>query len=566
MNKNWTPRQTDNAPAELTDWAEKLDVSPLIARLLWNRGIETPQDMDAYLSPMLRRLEAPGTVPGMEQAAQVLADGIANGKKLCVWGDYDVDGVTSTALVKQFMEQRGYRAEHHLPNRKTEGYGLNTDSIEQLAMDGVELLLTVDCGITSHQEITRAKKLGITVVVSDHHLPDEHGSPQDAAAVTNPRLGDCPCPDLAGVGVTFLLMAAVNRLLPGDPIDVRQFLDLVALGSIADVVRLQGQNRILVKNGLLLIGEGRRPGIAALKEASKYAPTAAIGAGQVGFGLAPRINAAGRIGDAEKALQLLLAPTYEDARPLAGVLDTLNSERRAEEERILEQALSQADAHLHRLGLVLFAEDWHPGIIGIVASRVVEKHYRPTLILTSEGDVFKGSGRSTREFDLHAGLTACSDILAGFGGHKQAAGLSISPGDLDDLRDRFHRAVADQCGPKPLDPTLMVDGELPFADIDFDLLKELEMLQPFGPGNAEPVFTSPPVRITQRRIFGKNHVKLTLQDGASGIALSAKAWRQAQAFPPSMQGQRIRIAFTPKIDRYQGTASIDLQIKDWKLE
>lgn len=565
LHKNWIPRCDDPAPDDLDAWAEALEVTPLIARLLWQRGLRTRQEMDVYLSPGLRHLAELSALPGLDEAARVVADALAEGRTLCVWGDYDVDGVTSTALVKDFLSRRGYAAEHFLPNRLEDGYGVNTAGVEALAERGVGLLLTVDCGITSHAEIARARELGMRVVVTDHHLPGEGGVP-DADAVVDPRLGECPCPDLAGVGVTFLLMAAVNRLLPGEPIDVRQFLDLVALGTVADVVRLQGQNRILVKNGLLLIAEAARPGIAALKEASGYAPAVPLGAGQVGFALAPRINAAGRMDDAERALELLLAPDYETARPLARKLDDLNSTRRSREDTILTEAIEQAAGQPDALGLVLYAPHWHSGIVGIVASRVVERFYRPTLVLCEENGVIKGSGRSTREFDLHRGLTECADLLQRFGGHKQAAGCTFAPDNLPALRERFDAAVRAQCGDVPLTPSLRVDAELGFEHIDFDLLKELEMLQPFGPANPEPVFSSPRVKVRDRRVFGKDHVKLSLMDEASGVILNAKAWRQAEAIPPSIRGKTVRIAFSPKIDRYQGTASIDLQIKDWKTE
>ncbi|WP_462326853.1 single-stranded-DNA-specific exonuclease RecJ [Desulfobaculum sp.] len=563
MSKIWIPRPNGSeAPSDIATWADSLSVTPLIANLLWQRGQHSLQDMDIFLTPGLKHLAPLDALPGLMDAAQVLADGLTAGKTFAVWGDYDVDGVTSTALVTDFLERRGYTARHHLPNRFTEGYGLNIEGLEALAAEGVDLLLTVDCGITSIDEIARAKELGMTVVVSDHHLPGEALPAADA--VVDPRLADCPCPDLAGVGVAFLLMAALNRLLPGDPIDVRQFLDLVALGTVADVVKLQGENRILVKNGLLLLGEARRPGVAALKEASGFSPSAALGAGQVGFGLGPRINAAGRIGEAENALKLLLAKDYDTARPLAAKLDTLNTERRSTEDTILKQAKEQAEQQLDRIGLVLYHPDWHPGVIGIVASRIVEAHYRPTLIITQENGHLKGSGRSTKEFDLYAGLCDCADTLLGFGGHKQAAGLSLEEANLDALRDAFDAAVAKQCGDEPLTPTLYVDGELAFADIDFTLLKELELLQPYGMGNAEPVFTSRAVRVQRRRVFGKNHVKLDLVEPDSGVCLSAKAWRQAEHIPPHIEGASVQLAFTPKIDRYRGTASIDLQIKDWK--
>ncbi|WP_028587329.1 single-stranded-DNA-specific exonuclease RecJ [Desulfocurvus vexinensis] len=563
MKQNWTPRPAPPEPAELSDWARRLEVSPLIASLLWRRGLTSLAEMDVYLSPGLRHLSPPGSLPGLTEAAAVLAQGLAEGRTLCVWGDYDVDGVTATALVTDFLARRGLAARHFLPHRVQDGYGLSREGIEALAAQGVDLLLTVDCGVTSHAEIARARELGMTVVVTDHHLPGPEGPPP-AHAVANPRLGPCPCPDLAGVGVAFLLMAAVNRLLPGEPVDMRPLLDLVALGTVADVVRLQGENRILVKNGLLLIAEARRPGIAALKEASGYAPGVELGAGQVGFSLAPRINAAGRMDHAQAALDLLLAPDYETARPLAGRLDALNSKRRGQEDAILAEALAQAETFPDSPGLVLFAPHWHPGVIGIVASRLVERHYRPTLVLCEEDGRIKGSGRSTREFDLHRGLGECAALLERFGGHKQAAGLALAPDNLDALRTRFNEAVTAQCGPAPLTPTLLVDAELPLGAISFDLLKELEMLQPFGPANAEPVFTSPPVKVRDLRVFGKDHVKLSLMDQTSGTILQAKAWRQAAHMPQTLRGQTIRVAFCPKIDRYQGTASIELLLKDWQ--
>lgn len=564
MSQNWLPRPNGTAaPSDIDSWAQSLQITPLIARLLWQRGMHSMTDMDVFLSPGLKHLANLDALPGLTDAAETLAKGLASGKTFAVWGDYDVDGVTSTALVIDFLAKHGIEAKYHLPNRFSEGYGLNKEGIEALAADGVELLLTVDCGITSMEEVARAKELGMTVVVSDHHLP---GTELPAAdAIVDPRLSDCPCPDLAGVGVAFLLMAALNRLLPTPAVDVRQFLDLVALGTIADVVKLKGQNRILVKNGLLLLSEAKRPGVAALKEACGFAPAASLGAGQVGFGLGPRINAAGRIGEAEIALKMLLAKDYDTARPLAAKLDALNTERRSTEDTILKDAKKQAETQLENLGLVLYHPEWHPGVIGIVASRIVEAHYRPTLIITNENGHLKGSGRSTKEFNLYDGLCACEDLLLGFGGHKQAAGLSLEEENLDALREAFHNAVAEQCGEAPLAPTLYVDGELSFTDIDFTLLKELELLQPFGMGNAEPIFTSPTVRVRKRRVFGKNHIKLDLIDETTGISLGAKAWRQAEHMPPSLEGKNIQLAYTPKIDRYRGTATIDLQIKDWKL-
>ncbi|CCO23910.1 single-stranded-DNA-specific exonuclease RecJ [Maridesulfovibrio hydrothermalis] len=572
MPKIWKLRSEEELPSSISEIASELGITELLAEILWNRGFQSRKEMDLFLSPGLRNLCKPVEIPGLEESAAVLTDGIVQGKKFAVWGDYDVDGVTSTAVVKSVLKDRGFECTHHLPNRLEEGYGLNIENLQKLRDDGVELLLTVDCGITNNVEISAANEMGMTVIVSDHHLPGEVLPP--AAAICNPRLTeyngkkfeDCPCEALAGVGVAFMLMAQVNKLLPGDPVDMRAYLDFVALGTIADVVGLQGQNRILVKNGLLLLKEARRPGLAALKVVSGYDMFAAIGAGQVGFGLAPRINASGRMGDPDKALELLMTEEMETARPIAKVLDTLNSERRAEEDRILEQALKQAEEQVkrhNRAGLVLFSPDWHPGIIGIVASRVVEKFYRPTIMLCEEEGIIKGSARSIKEFHLHEALTGMSDLFLNFGGHKLAAGMSLKAADFEDFRERFDKSVLDIVGSEPLKPTLKVDKELPLENIDYILLKELDLMQPFGMGNPEPVFTTPPVEVMERRPMGKDHVKLTLSDLDKTRKMPAKAWRMAEQLGSELIGAKMRFAFSPKIDKFNGIPTIELTIRDY---
>jgi single-stranded-DNA-specific exonuclease len=591
MPCNWKLLSDAPVPDSIGTLAEELGITKVIAEVLWRRGYTSPQDMDRFLSPGLRHLLPPEAIPGLTGAAEVLARELTAGAQFCVWGDYDVDGITSTALVKDFLFKRlgpkvapldgSGQVRHFLPNRKQDGYGLNVAGVERLAAEGVRLLLTVDCGISAVDEVARAGELGMTVVVSDHHLPPD-GLPA-AAAICNPQLcqgkicgGACTglC-DLAGVGVAFFLMAALNRLLPGEPLDMRQFLDLVALGTVADVVGLTGQNRILVKNGLLLIKEARRPGIASLKVYSGYDRLAELGAGQIGFGLAPRINAAGRMADPQIALNMLLAPDMDTANPLASKLDGLNAKRRSSEQEILAQALLQAEEQKDRLGLVLAGEDWHAGVIGIVASRVVERHYKPVLMLCREDDAngghWKGSGRSVSEFDLHAGLCGLEHLFLGFGGHKQAAGLSMPLENLEALREGFHLAVEAALGPVPLRPSLKLDRELAFGDISFTLLKELEMLQPFGMGNPEPLFVSPPVLVKDYRVFGTDHVKLGLAEqgtaesrgGRPGLLLPAKAWRKALELTREVQGKLMRFAFTPRIDRFDGIPKIELQVKDW---
>lgn len=563
MSKQWILPE-NGLPRETTrELAASLCISETIAGLLWRRGLDSAQAMDVFLSPGLRHLMRPDAIAGMAEAAPLLAQALTDGRSVAVWGDYDVDGITGTALLVDFLRGRGFTPRWHLPERTSEGYGLNFTGIETLARDGVDVLVTVDCGISDLEAVGRARELGLTVIVTDHHLPGPELPP--AQVVVNPKLASGgPGTDLAGVGVAFFLAAALNRLLPGEPTDIRRLLDLVALGTLADVVPLRGQNRILAKNGLLLLAEASRPGVYALKEVCGHNPTASLTASQVTFGLAPRINAAGRMGRPDAALALLLAPDLDTARPLAAILDAENTRRRTEEDTILAEAMDQAKTQPDRFGLTLYGPHWHQGVIGIVASRVAEARYRPTLILTEDTSrgLLKGSGRSIPECDLHALLTEIQDVLAGFGGHRQAAGLSILPENLPLLIERFEAAARSALGPVAPQPSLKVDGELSFGEVGATLVRELSLLEPFGCGNPEPVFASPPVTVVSRREFGDNHVVLSVRDVEAGVTLRAKAWRMADTIGPEWTGTLARIAYSPKITYFSGVPEIELRLRD----
>ncbi len=573
--KNWLFRSPPaSGPACLpTDWAEELSISPLLLEVLWKRGFAHKQAINTFLDARLDSLTPPHLWPQLPEAAQLLADELLAGKKLAVWGDYDVDGITASTLVLEVLESHGIEALWHIPDRRTEGYGLNVAQIDALAAQGCRILLTVDCGIADTEAVRHARQLGMTVVVSDHHLPQEDLPP--AHAFCNPRMcpDSVPCPHLAGVGVAFYLMGAVNAALAphtGKRHRMDQSLDLVALGTLADIMPLTSENRILVRGGLGHLAEASRPGIAALKVASSFDAKARLTSGQVSFQLVPRINAAGRIGDGGLALRLLRQKDFSAALPLAQQLDQLNTERKQAENTIHSEARAQALDMLSREprgSLVLYGQDWHPGIVGIVASRIVEEFYRPTIILCQDQGSLKGSGRSVREFDLHAGLSQTAHSLSAFGGHRLAAGLRLPQENLARFRAEFEDFVTQQLGTNPLSPSLMLECQLDFAQAsDQSFLKELEMLQPFGPGNAEPVFASPPLLVKERAPLGRSgeHVRLRLQDEHSGLILSAKAWRMAQALTPAIIGKRIRVAYTPRLDTYNGITSVDVGIKDWQ--
>nr|WP_035244589.1 single-stranded-DNA-specific exonuclease RecJ [Desulfonatronovibrio hydrogenovorans] len=558
----WRLREPEPPTESIRSLARDLEISPILCRLLYQRGMTTYDDMHFFLSPGLRYLGSLEDWEGLSQGAEIIASSIDKNEKIAVWGDYDVDGITSVALIKDFFAQRGLSILAVLPHRLEDGYGLNCREIETLAREGVKTLITVDCGISNFKEVKRARELGIKVVLTDHHQPGEI-LPQ-ACAIINPRLVSCPHSELSGVGTAFFLMAALNRILPGQKTDIRRFLDLVALGTIADLVRLDRTNRILVKNGLLLLNQAERPGIFALKEASGINGNDGIGAGEVGFGLGPRINAAGRLDDPVIALELLLTKDLSLARKLASRLNKLNDQRRKTEEEILAQARDMAESMSEYRGLVLFNPDWHPGVIGIVASRIVDEFHRPCFVLTKEDGMIKGSGRSIGEFNLYENLCSLSRILERFGGHSQAAGLSLVPERLDDFREKFNDQVISSIGPEPIAREIVLDAGLDFDQLSPELISELELLQPFGPGNPRPVFLSSELLVQDQVLFGNDkHVRFSFKEEKSGIILKGQFWRQGKKWAKtSITGKKAILAYTPAVNTYRGVTSIRLNIKE----
>lgn len=549
-------------------WAKTLHIPELILILLWQRGITSIEEVNMFLSPKLQYLAHPKHWHGIQDAVKLLSSAIEQNQPIIVWGDYDVDGVTGSTVIREVLAFHQAQVIVHLPDRKEEGYGVNIPVIEQLAIDYPKaLLITVDCGISDVKAISRARELGFTIIISDHHLPPTSLPP--AHVVCNPRIGENPCSYLAGVGIAFFLMAALNSKQAeqtGQRMDIRDILDLVALGTLADMAMLSGQNRILVKNGLLKINEANRPGIAALKIVSGFSPLTPLGAGQVTFHLAPRINAAGRLSNPRIAHEMLYTNSKDLALKHATILNRINEERRNEEEYIFNAALEQAYSESQRQGLVLHGPDWHQGVLGIVASRITEAVHKPVLVLCTDGKMLKGSGRSIAGFDLYHGLSQCADLFERFGGHKQAAGLTLPPEHLNILKERFDTIVRNFFGDAPIIPTIHIDMELPFTQAtDLTILKSLELLQPFGIGNPEPIFSSLPLCIKCYKIFGKHkeHLSMTVVEEDSGISLQAKGWKLAKYISSALQNTRIQLAYTPSLNFFNGIGSIELEIKDW---
>lgn len=458
--------------------------------------MHAPEEAAAFLEGRLRDLPDPAQLAGIDAAVRRLARALAEDEAITAFGDYDVDGVSSTTLLVSFLRACGARrVDHHIPHRLRDGYGLGREAVELLAERGTRLLVTLDCGITAVEEIEEAVARGMEVIVVDHHQTPPELPP--AAAILNPWQPGCayPTKHLAAVGVTFLLCVALRRFLREqgwfrsrpEP-DLRESLDLVALGTVADVVPLVGANRLLVRAGLERLGRPKRPGLRALKRVAGMEPDAPVSSGQVGFRLGPRINAAGRLDDAGRAVELLLTEDSGRAESLARALDAANAERQAIERAILDEATAQA-ARQSTKSLVVHGEGWHPGVVGIVASRLVERFRKPTVVIGVDPStgVGRGSGRSIADFDLHEALTRCAELLVGYGGHKAAAGLTIAREAVSDFAQAFSRVAEESFDEAAAQPVCVVDGLVRPEELDEPLCHELARLGPFGAGNAEPV-------------------------------------------------------------------------------
>ena len=551
----WTTRPCDWGRVETL--ADALGVSETTATVLVRRGLDEPAAARAFLEA-----EPPGHDPfalgDMTAAVDRIRAAVAAGERICVHGDYDVDGISATALAVLTLREIGANVEWRLPSRFEEGYGLAAETIERLAADGVDLVLTVDCGITAVEEVARARQLGLDVIVTDHHRP---GDVLPDCPIVATRPSAYPCPELCGTGVVHTLARA---LLGDDHPAIARALDLVALATIADVVPLVDENRALAAAGLRALARTSRPGLQALMQSARVDP-AAVDASSVGFRLAPRINAAGRLGRPELALELLLTDDRAEARELAGKLEELNRERQGVEERILREAIARVESlpavERERRGYVLWDEGWHEGVIGIVASRLVERFHRPVVLIARSGEGWKGSGRSIPDFDLHAGLAACSVHLGRFGGHRAAAGLSIETSQLEAFSDAFGRHADAELGGVDLRPLTTVDAIVPASALTLELAQELDRLAPFGLGNPEPTLLVASVEATGASTVGEGkHLRFRVRqqdrDGGSAIAFGLGAQLDRLQAPG-----RFDLAFRLKENRWNGTIAPQLVVR-----
>ena len=564
MEKRWVLCHLDADGS--TSLSGQLGISSLTAQVLINRGINELESARAYLSPSLADLHDPQLLKGIPEAVVRIAAAIEKKEKITVYGDYDVDGTTSTALLVLFLREIGSNCNYYIPDRLKEGYGLNLDAVKSLAASGTDLIITVDNGISSYEETLLASSLGIDIIITDHHqLPDKI---PPALAIINPQQGDCsyPSKSLAGVGVVFNLVTALRTHLrkngywnkKKEP-NLKKYLDLAALGTIADIVPLVETNRLFAYFGLKELTASRRLGIRALKKVSAI-DDGEINAGKVGFQLAPRLNAAGRLSTADLGVRLLMTEDEAEAGELAERLDQENIARRELEKKMFEDALGMVEEKgLDKSSsIVLASKNWHPGVIGIVASRLVERYYLPTLLISIKDGEGKGSARSIAAFHLFEGLKECSSYLLGFGGHKYAAGFSIKEDRIKDFAADFDSVVNKTLKPEDFKPSIKIDATLELGDINDKLVQDLEKMLPFGPSNPEPVFLSENIEVKEAIILKGAHLKMKL-DCDEGT-LDAIAFNMKEKGIKA--GDRVSIVFSPRFNLWRGRRTIQLNIKD----
>jgi single-stranded-DNA-specific exonuclease len=561
-------------------------IHPLIARLMANRGIADPADVRAFLSCDLADLSGPVIFVGMEKATDRVRAAISGHEKIAVYGDYDVDGVTGAALLFLALKSLGADVISYIPDRIREGYGLHDNALKRLKSSGTSVVITADCGISAIDQAKTARLLAIDLIITDHHEFITQANATGAAAIVLPDAYAILHPKLitretservkkevaglTGVGMAFKLAQGLLDA-PADDQRLKRYLDLVALGTIADVGTVTGENRILVKHGLEGLSTtdngSLRKGVAALKQVAGLEGKK-VGVGTVGFSLAPRINASGRLDTADAAFKLLTTESPDEARELATMLDDINRERQAVEELIQEEARKKCKSlDMAMTGaLVLASADWHPGVIGIVASRIVEEFYRPAALISVKDGIGKGSARSIPGFDLYQGLSACSDLLLGFGGHKYAAGFTIAEERIAELGERLGSIVMQQLGPLGFVRTLVVDCAVTLNELTLDLMHEIEQMAPFGQGNPEPRLGARGLTVLSAKTVRNNHLKLQLRQ-QGGMSFGAMFFsRGGRPCKTVREGSTVAVVFTPRINAWNGKTAVELEIRDIKTE
>ncbi len=559
MNRKWQVNEIDNNEIERIE--KNFNISKLVASIIAGKGLKTDEEIEVFLHPRRTDFHNPFLMPDMEKAANRIVEAIKNNEKVAIYGDYDVDGITSSTVLHRFLKDRGLNTNIYIPNRLCEGYGLNAEEIKKIAEEGHTLMITVDCGITGKAEVELAKSLGIDTIVTDHHEPPEE-LPEAIAVVDCKRKDNkYPFRELAGVGVTFKLTQAISKILNLKEEENLKYLDIVCIGTISDIVPLVDENRTISKLGLMLLNQTKNVGLKVLLESLGYKK---IDSTTVSFGIAPRVNACGRMGHERVALELFLTDDVKRARELAKELNDFNTKRQEIEKRIFEEALEQIKNGQEEKNpcIILRKENWHHGVIGIVSSKITEMYFKPSILMAIEGEDCKGSGRSIPGFDIHEALEKCNKNIKQFGGHSMAIGITVESANFE----AFKSSVLNYAKEKHIEdivPVLNIDEKLQLKDITMKDVRDLALLEPFGEANKPPLFQINNVKIeTIRTLSEGKHLKMDIKDdntkfGTIGFNLGSLANEYKI-------GDKIDIAGYLEINSFGGRDSIQINIKDIK--
>lgn len=567
MTTRWIYKDDVDADA-VNQLAEEINVNPTIAKILIQREVRNFDEAKAFFRPSLDQLHDPFLMRDMEKALTRIRQAIDHQEKILIYGDYDVDGTTSVALVYGFLKNFYSNIEFYIPDRYKEGYGISRAGIEYAAENDIRLIITLDCGIKAMEMTELADEKNIDLIICDHHLPGD--TLPNAYAIIDPKMEDCPYPykDLSGCGVGFKLLQAFCEKFGYDPDILYDYIDLLAVSIAADIVPITGENRILAYHGLKKLNENPRLGLSALIRLAGIRND--INISSIVFGIGPRINASGRMDHAKSAVDLLLADNYKTIESLAENLDMRNLERRNFDNTITTEAIEmiqKLESDEKHKSTVLFKDNWHKGVIGIVASRCIDKFYRPTIILTESNGKATGSARSVDGFDIYGAISQCSDLLEQYGGHMYAAGLTMDIQNVEAFKQRFERIVADSITEDQLVPLIEIDSEIDLRDINFKFYNVLEQMAPFGPGNMQPVFVTHQLHVSGRpRILKKQHLKFYVKQSEEDTAMEAIGFGQADYYEMIASGMRFSMAYYIEENNYLGNKTLQLRVKDIRFD
>lgn len=561
MIKKWEVKNKSNVDKrELQEKIQKdFGLSNLLSQILVNRGIETEEEIRVFLNPTRADFHDPFLMPDMDKAVERILQAIHQKEKIIIYGDYDVDGITSITVLKQFLEERGVEVSSYIPNRLEEGYGLNKKAIEWIASQGFDLMITVDCGISGIEEVEYASSLGIETVITDHHEPLD--ILPNAVAVVDPKIQTSMYPfrGLAGVGVVFKTIQAIGKKLQLPEKEYLKYLDIVCIGTISDIVPLVDENRVITKLGLKLVERTQNIGLKELIEASGYRK---IDSTMVSFGIAPRINACGRMGQEQEALQLFLTKDRKEAKQITEKLNEYNKQRQTIEKEILEEAIQKVEQEPKSPCIVLGDEKWHHGVIGIVSSKITDLYFKPSILVCFEENIGKGSGRSIPGFDLHEALGKCSNYLEKYGGHEMAVGVTLKKENFISFKKAFE-TVVNESHIENLMPVIAIEEQIDLKEITIGMVKELNLLEPFGEANKMPIFMFHNLKIDSIRSLSEGkHLKLTLKD--DHLLVGAIGFNMGHLAEEYLIGDRVDVAGILEINSFNGMDSIQINIKDMR--